>query len=122
MSTQGRTCISRTLAGIALFAAGCAAEATNSATGAGGAPVGLATPSGPGGAPGTTPGAGGGGGSAGGNACTPDRMLVVSDFELGTAKENVVAGRDGSWFLYNDKTPAGVQTPAKVANMPLAAE
>jgi hypothetical protein len=49
-------------------------------------------------------------------------MAVISDFELGTAKENVVAGRDGSWFLYNDKTATGVQTPAKMASTPLAAE
>jgi hypothetical protein len=51
-----------------------------------------------------------------------DAMAVISDFELGTAKENIVAGRDGSWFLYNDKTATGVQTPAKTANTPLAAE
>jgi hypothetical protein len=49
-------------------------------------------------------------------------MAVISDFELGTAKENVVAGRDGSWFLYNDKTATGMQMPVKTANMPLVAE
>jgi hypothetical protein len=133
MAAQGRRCISKSIAGIALFAAmGCAAEATNSATGAGGSgPTGAGgaatgtttTPTTIGsGGTGTTTGSGGGGGSAGGGTCALDPTLVVSDFELGTAKENVVAGRDGSWFLYNDKTATGVQTPVKVANMPLAAE
>src|SRR5579859_1398853 len=133
MSTEGRTCISKALAGIALFvAAGCAAEATNPATGAAGSgPTGAggsaptsgsqAGPTtGSGGDTGTT--TGGSGGSAGGSACAPDPMLVISDFELGTAKENVVAGRGGDWFLYDDKTPNAVQTPTKVPNMPLVAE
>src|SRR4051794_26113694 len=127
---------------IAAFAWGCAAEATDTKHGTGGASgttdsssstvgtgsatagvggsgTGPATGTGTGTATGTGTGSGGAGG--GGN-CGLDATAVISDFELGTAKENVAAGRDGSWFLYNDKTATGVQTPPKSANMPLAAE
>ncbi len=47
---------------------------------------------------------------------------VLSDFEGGTAKLLDLEGRQGSWFLYDDGTAGGTQTPAKVVNMPLAAE
>ncbi|MDX2022259.1 MAG: hypothetical protein SF187_18630 [Deltaproteobacteria bacterium] len=47
---------------------------------------------------------------------------ALSDFEGGTAKLLELEGRTGSWFLYDDGTAGGTQMPAKVPNMPLAAE
>src|SRR5436190_24332012 len=119
MASRGRTCISKMIIGIAALATGCAAEATDGGkgaagsgpTGAGGSgsttsgtTVGPTSTTGSGGGTGTGTGTGGSSGAGGGSACGIDATLVISDFELGTAKENIVAGRDGSWFLYNDKT------------------
>lgn len=63
-------------------------------------------------------GSGSGGASP---ACgTVDPTGLISDFETGKAEVAMAAGRDGSWFLYNDGT--GTQSPTKIPNTPLAAE
>jgi hypothetical protein len=60
------------------------------------------------------------GGSAPAGCAAADPMLLISDFESGKAEVAAVAGRDGSWFLFNDGT--GTQMPIKIANTPLPAE
>jgi hypothetical protein len=60
------------------------------------------------------------GGSPPAGCAATDPMLLISDFETGKADVVDVAGRSGSWFLFNDGT--GTQTPMKVANTPLPAE
>lgn len=72
-----------------------------------------------GGAPSPTAGTSTGGAPASGCGAT-DPMLLISDFETGKADVSAVAGRDGSWFLFNDGT--GMQLPMKIVNTPLAAE
>lgn len=124
--------------------AGCAAEpqedepngSNNTTTGAtssgGSGPASAGTNATPGGSPsssGGTPGASGsvsasGSGSGSempGTACSAvDPTALISDFETGKAEVAATAGRDGSWFLYNDGT--GTQMPVKIPNTPLAAE
>jgi hypothetical protein len=69
---------------------------------------------------------GGSGVSTGGTGSLPTSCSaliatdVISDFEGGTAKLNPVAGRDGSWFIFDDGT--GTSTPVKIPNTPLDAE
>jgi hypothetical protein len=60
------------------------------------------------------------GGSAPAGCAATDPMLLISDFETGKAEVAAVAGRSGSWFLFNDGT--GTQMPMKIANTPLPAE
>jgi hypothetical protein len=71
-----------------------------------------------------SPGTAGSGGSGTLPAgCAPaDITAVLADFETGVADVLPQNNRDGSWFLYNDKSPGGTQTPVKVMNMPLVAE
>jgi hypothetical protein len=125
-----------------LTLAGCAAEpqedepnsnndTAGAMTGGGSGPSGAGTGSTQGGAPvaaGGTPGASGsvaasGSGPVGmpsGNCAAVDPSSLISDFETGKAEVAATAGRDGSWFLYNDGT--GTQMPVKIPNTPLAAE
>jgi len=60
------------------------------------------------------------GGSPSVGCAASDPMLLISDFESGKAEVAAVAGRSGSWFLFNDGT--GTQLPMKIANTPLPAE
>jgi hypothetical protein len=124
---------------------GCAADATSDSAGAGDTPgqggsgssaggtgsvmpsagtgVGITggSPSAAGGAPAASAGSGSGvGGSASVGCAATDPMLLISDFESGKADVAAVAGREGSWFLFNDGT--GMQLPMKLANTPLPAE
>jgi hypothetical protein len=124
-----------------LTLAGCAAEpqedepnGSNSDTGAtssgGSVPASAGTGAAQGGAPSTsggTPGSSGSVSAAGSGSGTPstgcsavDPTGLISDFETGKAEVTATAGRDGSWFLYNDGT--GTQMPVKIPNPPLAAE
>jgi hypothetical protein len=125
-----------------LTLAGCAAEpqedepngSNNNNTGAtssgGSGPGSAGTNAAPGGSPnatGGTPGASGSVSASGSGSGTPgpacsavDPTALISDFETGKAEVAATAGRDGSWFLYNDGT--GTQMPVKIPNTPLAAE
>jgi len=81
------------------------------------------SPSTNGGTPGASGSVSGGSGPVGmpsGNCAAVDPTGLISDFETGMAEVAVTAGRDGSWFLYNDGT--GTQMPVKIPNTPLAAE
>src|SRR5882724_4241441 len=102
--------------------AGSASVAPSAGTGTGGSvgPSG-GTASAAGGSPTATArtSSGAGGGAPAGCAAT-DAMLLISDFETGKAEVAAVAGRSGSWFLFNDGT--GMQLPMKIANTPLPAE
>jgi len=83
---------------------------TTTSGGAGGATSGATTTGGT-----TTTGTGGGaGGAPPGVDCTKDSGVtvdVIADFEMASGKINDARGRNGSFFTYNDATPAGVQAP-----------
>jgi hypothetical protein len=89
-------------------------------TGSGGGSTGGATSGGTGtgtggaGTGGTGTGTGGSAGSPPMVDCTKDSGVVVdmiADFEMASGKINDARGRNGSFFTYNDLTPAGVQDP-----------
>ena len=96
--------------GTATSAAGTATSAAGTVATSGGTSPGTAG----------TSATGGGGGTSPSTCPTIDPMALISDFETGKAEVVATAGRDGSWFLYNDGT--GMQMPVKVVNTPLAAE
>lgn len=54
-------------------------------------------------------------GGAGDGACTVAATALISDFEDGGNGVAQVAGRNGGWYTYNDKT--GTQTPAEGATV-----
>lgn len=91
----------------------------------GGAPVvagGSTSVSGSGVIAGSPSTAGAGGAPLPSSCAAVDPTTMLSDFETGVADVLPQNNRDGSWFVYNDKTVGATQTPLKVMSMPLAAE